>query len=111
MVPAPAVTNGQQGTYVYVVNADSTVDAAPGDGARAPWTRLAVIARGLEPGETVVTDGQFRLSPGARGAGARGRGGRDAVNLSELFIRRPVTTTLVMLGILLFGIVGYRSCR
>ena len=24
----------------------------------------AVIARGLEPGETVVTDGQLRLAPG-----------------------------------------------
>jgi hydrophobic/amphiphilic exporter-1 (mainly G- bacteria), HAE1 family len=30
------------------------------------------------------------------------------VNISELFIRRPVTTTLVMAGILIFGIVGYR---
>jgi hydrophobic/amphiphilic exporter-1 (mainly G- bacteria), HAE1 family len=30
------------------------------------------------------------------------------LNISELFIRRPVATTLVMLGILFFGIVGYR---
>ena len=30
------------------------------------------------------------------------------MNLSELFIRRPVMTTLVMLGILLFGIMAYR---
>jgi HAE1 family hydrophobic/amphiphilic exporter-1 len=30
------------------------------------------------------------------------------MNLSELFVRRPVTTTLVMAGILIFGIVGYR---
>jgi HAE1 family hydrophobic/amphiphilic exporter-1 len=30
------------------------------------------------------------------------------MNVAELFIRRPVTTTLVMLGILLFGIMGYR---
>jgi HAE1 family hydrophobic/amphiphilic exporter-1 len=29
------------------------------------------------------------------------------VNLSELFIRRPVMTTLVMAGILIFGVVGY----
>ena len=28
-------------------------------------------------------------------------------NLSGIFIRRPVMTTLVMLGILLFGIMGY----
>src|ERR687890_2325232 len=31
------------------------------------------------------------------------------MNISGLFIRRPVTTTLVMLGILIFGIMGYRS--
>ena len=30
------------------------------------------------------------------------------MNIPELFIRRPVMTTLVMLGILLFGIMGYR---
>ena len=31
------------------------------------------------------------------------------MNVSELFIRRPVTTTLVMVGILIFGILGYKS--
>jgi hydrophobic/amphiphilic exporter-1 (mainly G- bacteria), HAE1 family len=31
------------------------------------------------------------------------------VNIAELFIRRPVMTTLVMLGILLFGIMAYRQ--
>jgi HAE1 family hydrophobic/amphiphilic exporter-1 len=31
------------------------------------------------------------------------------MNISALFIRRPVTTTLVMVGILIFGIMGYKS--
>ncbi|MDR2012597.1 MAG: efflux RND transporter permease subunit [Rhodanobacter sp.] len=31
------------------------------------------------------------------------------MNISEVFIRRPVMTTLVMLGILTFGLVGYRE--
>ena len=31
------------------------------------------------------------------------------MNLSELFIKRPVTTTLVMLGIMVFGAMAYRS--
>src|SRR5262245_63179268 len=31
------------------------------------------------------------------------------MNMSGLFIRRPVTTTLVMLGILMFGILAYKS--
>jgi HAE1 family hydrophobic/amphiphilic exporter-1 len=30
------------------------------------------------------------------------------VNLSEIFVRRPVMTVLVMFGILIFGIVGFR---
>src|SRR2546429_1638575 len=30
------------------------------------------------------------------------------MNVAELFIRRPVMTTLVMLGILMFGVMGYR---
>src|SRR3954470_17424931 len=31
------------------------------------------------------------------------------MNLSELFVRRPVTTTLIQLAIIIFGIVGYRA--
>ena len=31
------------------------------------------------------------------------------MNMSGLFIRRPITTTLVMVGILLFGFMGYKS--
>ena len=31
------------------------------------------------------------------------------MNIAELFIRRPVMTTLVMLGILLFGLMAYRQ--
>jgi HAE1 family hydrophobic/amphiphilic exporter-1 len=31
------------------------------------------------------------------------------MNISELFIRRPIMTTLVMLAVLLFGIIGYRQ--
>src|SRR5882672_70960 len=30
-------------------------------------------------------------------------------SISELFIHRPITTTLVMVGIVLFGLIGYRS--
>src|SRR5439155_885057 len=38
--------------------------------------------------------------------GARHGGGQ--MNISGLFIRRPVMTTLVMLGILFFGLMAYR---
>src|SRR5690349_20637454 len=30
------------------------------------------------------------------------------MNLSELFIKRPITTTLIMLGITVFGVMSYR---
>ncbi len=65
VVPAPAVNNGQQGTYVYVLNPDSTASARPVTVSRSDDVD-AVIESGLKPGETVVTDGQFRISPGAR---------------------------------------------
>ena len=76
VVPAPAVTIGQQGAYVYVLNADSTASPRPVTVLRTDDV-AAVIAAGLRPGETVVTDGQFRLAPGAKvlvrnpGQGAR----------------------------------------
>src|SRR5881296_3326396 len=34
--------------------------------------------------------------------------GTKQMNIASIFIRRPVMTTLVMLAILLFGIMGYR---
>ncbi len=65
VVPAPAVTTGQQGPYVYVLNADSTVTPRPVTVERTV-DEIAVITSGLKPGETVVTDGQMRLAPGSR---------------------------------------------
>src|ERR1700682_2625354 len=29
--------------------------------------------------------------------------------MSRLFIQRPITTTLIMVGIVLFGLIGYRA--
>src|SRR6185503_10863599 len=37
------------------------------------------------------------------------RWARCVMNFSGLFIRRPVTTTLIMIGILIFGVLGYKS--
>ena len=31
------------------------------------------------------------------------------MNLSEVFIRRPIATSLIMLGITMFGLVAYRA--
>jgi multidrug efflux system membrane fusion protein len=65
VVPSRAVSVGQQGTYVFVVNADSTVTSRPVEVERTT-DDMAIIARGLSAGEPVVTDGQLKLSPGAK---------------------------------------------
>jgi len=77
VAPTSAIQNGQQGTYAYVVKADQTVESRPVTVARnAP--EGAVIAKGLSPGETVVTDGQLRLSPGAKIEVVTGQGAAAA---------------------------------
>ncbi len=62
--PAVAVQTGQSGSYVFVVAGDGTAELRPVVVARAD-ERDAVIESGLAGGETVVTDGQLRLAPGA----------------------------------------------
>jgi multidrug efflux system membrane fusion protein len=65
VVPSVAVQDGQQGQYVYVVGADQTVALRPVTVVRSTASET-VIASGLKPGETVVTDGHLRLVPGSR---------------------------------------------
>jgi multidrug efflux system membrane fusion protein len=89
VVPAQAVQTGQDGQYVFVVKDDSTVEQR----TVVQGQRVAddvVVLNGLNPGETVVTEGQLRLEPGSRvttdlapgprggssGVGRSGRGGR-----------------------------------
>jgi multidrug efflux system membrane fusion protein len=73
VVPAQAVTQGQEGLFVYVVQPDRTAALRPVTVSRTT-DEWAVITRGIAPGDPVVTDGQLRLAPGARvvvkGAGA-----------------------------------------
>jgi multidrug efflux system membrane fusion protein len=64
-VPLPAVQTGQNGQYVFVVKPDQSVESRPVTVARSAGEK-AVVASGLTPGETVVTDGQLRLRPGSR---------------------------------------------
>jgi membrane fusion protein, multidrug efflux system len=65
LVPSQAIQRGQKGSYVFVVNHNLSVEVRPvvaGDSL----DNETVIKSGLKDGETVVTDGQLRLSPGAR---------------------------------------------
>jgi membrane fusion protein, multidrug efflux system len=64
VVPDGAVERGPNGLYAYVVGSDDKVEARDitvsqeGDGQ-------SVVAKGLSPGENVVTAGQYRLQQGS----------------------------------------------
>ncbi len=65
VVPSAAIQSGQQGTYVFVVKPDATAEVRPVVVDRTQGNET-VIAKGLEAGASVVTDGQPRLVPGAK---------------------------------------------
>lgn len=65
VIPAGAVQNGTQGQFVWVVGANRSVATRQVKVARSDGGNV-VISEGLEAGEEVVTDGQLRLTPGAR---------------------------------------------
>ncbi len=63
-VPASVVQRGPQGTYAFVVGADSTVSIRPLKVAQIDGD-VALIDDGLHPGERVVVDGQYKLQAGS----------------------------------------------
>src|SRR5262249_24932900 len=65
VVPTQAVQTGQQGRFVFVVKAEQTAEERVVKVARTVGNET-VIAKGVAPGETVVTDGQLRLLPGIK---------------------------------------------
>jgi len=65
VVPAEAVNQGQAGRYVYIVKEDMTVESIPVEQNRV-IDKYAVVSKGLNPGDTVVTDGQVNLRVGAK---------------------------------------------
>jgi membrane fusion protein, multidrug efflux system len=62
VVPAQAVQTGQKGQYVFVVTQDNGVEMRPVRSTQS-FDQFAVIDKGVAAGETVVTDGQLRLTP------------------------------------------------
>src|SRR5579862_337046 len=65
LVPQAAIQRGAPGTYVYVINADSTVNVrkvtlGPGD------ANNITVLQGLKVGERVVVDGADKLKDGAK---------------------------------------------
>ncbi len=62
-VPAEAVMTGPTGPYVYVVGAANKVSRVNVQ-VTATQANIAVIGKGLQAGEEVVTNGQYRLDDG-----------------------------------------------
>jgi multidrug efflux system membrane fusion protein len=64
-VPSQTVQQGPNGYYAYVIKPDDTVERRAVDVASIQ-DGIAVVTKGLSPGERVVVDGQYRLTNGAR---------------------------------------------
>jgi len=64
VVPTAAILRGPQGTFVYTVNPDKTVQDKP---VTISLTQgdTTVVTSGVNPGDTVVTDGQDKLQRGS----------------------------------------------
>jgi multidrug efflux system membrane fusion protein len=65
VVPAPVVQRGPEGSYAFVVGDDMKVQMAPVKVAQIDQGQ-ALIESGLEPGQRVVVDGQYKLQPGSQ---------------------------------------------
>jgi multidrug efflux system membrane fusion protein len=65
IVPAHSVVTTQDGSYVYVVRANNTVEQRMIVPNRTVNDET-VVDKGVKPGETIVTDGQVNLIPGAK---------------------------------------------
>jgi multidrug efflux system membrane fusion protein len=66
VIPSQAIQNGQQGTFVYVIKGDDTVEARVVTTSESQQPGQLIVQKGLAVGERIVTDGQLRLVPGSK---------------------------------------------
>jgi len=64
VVPVAAVRAAQTGSYVFVVKADNTAEQRTVETPRN-WNDLAIVRRGVKPGEKVIVEGQVRVKAGS----------------------------------------------
>ena len=65
VVPATALQTGENGKYIYVVQPDGTALMQPVTSTRT-YRQLAVIDKGIQPGQRVIVDGQYRVIPNGK---------------------------------------------
>jgi len=88
VVPTAAVQRGPNGTFVYVVNEDTSVAVRPVTVTLQDDTQ-AVIASGLKAPERVVTTGFARISEGAKVAVSNAEDAPTPASTTEPPRRRP----------------------
>ncbi len=74
VVPASVVQRGPEGTFAYIIAANSTAQIRAIKVAQLDQGQ-ALIDAGLTPGERVVVDGQYKLQPGSKVSWSQG--GKD----------------------------------
>jgi multidrug efflux system membrane fusion protein len=65
VLPTAAILRGPQGTFVYTLKPDKTVEARAVS-VSLTQGNITIIASGVNPGDTVVTDGQDKLQTGSK---------------------------------------------
>jgi multidrug efflux system membrane fusion protein len=65
VIPAAAVVSGQQGSFVFVVQADSSASTKAVTVSRTAGD-FAIVTGDVQPGDRVVVDGQLRLRQGSK---------------------------------------------
>ncbi|NGX38204.1 MAG: Multidrug resistance protein MdtA [Chlamydiae bacterium] len=63
LLPTNAITLGQKGKYVFILKSNQTVELRYIETGEAIGS-MTLIEKGIEPGETVVTQGQINLTNG-----------------------------------------------
>ena len=77
VMPAAAVQRGPDGSFVYVVQGDSTVQPHPIQ-IELQQGDEAIVGKSVNVGDAVVTEGQNQLRPGSKVAARQPGQGRDA---------------------------------
>lgn len=65
LVPTSAVQRGPQGTFVYLLKPDQTVEARPLELSMTLGS-VGIVKSGVQEGDIVVVEGQNQLRPGAK---------------------------------------------
>lgn len=65
IIPVQAVQNRQEGSYVWIAKDNLTAELRPIKLSRTQGD-VAVVESGVASGERVITEGQLRVTPGAR---------------------------------------------